>query len=66
MTHKNAKFKPDGHKHSLKKIRYLEVSMGLHKNEDIVWVTKKWTSEIIKKPRESISDFILIIQATAN
>lgn len=66
MTHKNAKFKPDGHKHSLKKIRYLEVSMGLHKNEDLVWVTEKWTSVIKKKTRENISDFILIIQATVN
>ena len=40
--------------------------MGLHKNEDLVWVTEKWTLVIKKKTRENISDSILIIQATAN
>lgn len=41
--------------------------MGLHKNEDLVWVSEKWTfSEKKNKTRENISDFILIIQATVN
>jgi hypothetical protein len=40
VTHKNAKFKPDGHKHywAKKKIIYLGVSVGRHKNEDLVGV----------------------------
>lgn len=40
--------------------------MGLHKNEDLVWVIEKWTSVVKKKMRENISDFILITQATVN